>query len=152
DAKIMDTVTFRDEGGAADPFLAVDFGAQPTQIWVAGVPRLESVLRIEDAGKLVVKEDLADRGKSASGFAVRLAIDPEADLVYINNGWAANLRYDGRTGEYAGEKEADGTPKPILGSELCVRSDGMIYRGGTNFSGTIKRLNRDLSDAPLPNA
>jgi hypothetical protein len=147
--KVEDTLTFPQTGGAADPFLAVDFAARPIQIWVAGCPHQESLLRIEDAGKLTIKEDLADRGKLASGFAVRLAVDPEADLVYINNGWAVNLRYNGLTGDYAGELE-DGRPKPIQGSELCVRRDGMIYRGGTNFSGTISRLNRDLSPVPLP--
>jgi hypothetical protein len=147
-AKVLDTLKFPESGGAADPFLAADFNATPTQLWVGGCPRQESLTRIEDIGKLTVKEDLGERGKSASGFAVRLAVDPEADLVYINNGWAANLRYNGITGEYAGELD-DGLPKPILGSELCVRKDGMIYRGGVNYSGTISRLNRDLSPAPL---
>src|SRR5262249_48556418 len=66
--KVEDTLTFPQTGGAADPFLAVDFAARPTQIWVAGCPRQESVLRIEDAGKLTIKEDLAERGKLASGF------------------------------------------------------------------------------------
>jgi hypothetical protein len=147
-AKILDRLTFPDTGGAADPFLAVDFAASPTQLWVAGCAREESLLRIEDSGKLTIKEDLADRGKLATGFAVRLAVDPEADLVYINNGWAVNLRYNGLTGEYAGELKA-GSPTPIRGSELCVRADGMVYRGGINYSGTISRLHRDLSPAPL---
>lgn len=149
DAKVLDRLEFPESGGAADPFLAVDFSATPTQLWVAGCPRQESVTCIEDTGKLTIREDLADRGKIASGFAVRLAVDPEADLVYVNNGWAVNLRYDGRTGSYAGELDKDGTPRPILGSELCVRRDGMIYRGGTNFSGTISRLDRELRPVPL---
>jgi hypothetical protein len=148
DAKVLDTLKFPETGGAADPFLAVDWSATPTQLWVGGAPSQESVTRIIDDGKLTVKEDLAERGKLASGYAVRLAVDPEADLVYINNGWAHNLRYNGLTGEYAGALK-DGLPDPILGSELCVRKDGMIYRGGTNYSGTISRLDRDLKPAPL---
>jgi hypothetical protein len=146
--KVDDTLTFPETGGAADPFLAADFSTTPAQLWVGGCPRQESLTRIVDDGKLIVKEDLVERGKLACGFAVRLAVDPEADLVYVNNGWAANLRYNGLTGEYAGAMR-DGQPEPILGSELCVRRDGMIYRGGTNYSGTISRLDRDLKPAPL---
>ncbi len=148
DAKVLDTLKFPESGGAADPFFAADFSATPTQLWVGGAPRQESLTRVVDDGKLTVMEDLAERGKLASGFAVRLAVDPEADLVYINNGWAANLRYNGLTGEYAGSLK-DGQPDPILGSELCVRKDGMIYRGGVNYSGSFSRLTRDLKAAPL---
>jgi hypothetical protein len=149
-AKVIDTLTFPEKGGSSDPCLAADFGGPRPQLWVSGCPRSESVLRIEDAGdKLTIIEDLADRAKTAAGYAARLAVDPEADLVYINNGWAEHLRYNGLTGEYTGELGADGRPKPIVGSELCVRRDGMIYRSGPTYSGTFSRLNRDLSPAPL---
>jgi hypothetical protein len=149
-AKVVDALEFPEKGGASDPFMAVDFGARPVQIWVSGCPRAESVLRIEDAGKLKVLEDLSDRGRDASGYAVRMAVDPEADLVYVNNGWAEHLRYDGRTGAYAGERDARGAPKPIIGSELCVGHDGTIYRSGPRYSGTMSRLSRDLTPLPLP--
>jgi hypothetical protein len=148
-SKLVDTLVFPESGGAADPFMAVDFSAQPVQIWVSGCPRVESLVRIEDAGKLKIVEDLADRGKTASGFAARLAVDPEADLVYVNDGWANNLRYNGITGAYAGESDAQGRPKPIIGSELCVRADGLIYRGSANYSGKFTRLSRDLTPLPL---
>lgn len=148
-AKVLDRLEFPEQGGASDPFLAVDVSASPVQVWVSGCPREESLLRIEDAGKLKIVEDLAERGKLASGYAARMAVDPEADLVYVNNGWAENLRYNGLTGEYAGEL-ASGRPKPIVGSELCVGPDGMIYRSGSTFSGKMSRLKRDLTPAPLP--
>jgi hypothetical protein len=148
-SKIVDTLAFPESGGGADPFLAVDGSTQPVQIWVSGCPRVESIVRIEDAGKLRIVEDLADRDKTASGFAARLAVDPETDLVYVNDGWAKHLRYNGITGDYAGELDTQGRPKPILGSELCVRQDGVIYRGSATFSGKFTRLNRDLTPAPL---
>jgi hypothetical protein len=148
-AKLLDTLEFPEQGGSPDPFLAVDASANPVQLWVSGCPREESVVRIEDGEKLKIVEDLADRGKQASGFAARMAVDPEADLIYINNGWAENLRYNGLTGEYAGELSG-GRPKPIIGSELCVGRDGTVYRSGSSFSGKMARLKRDLTPAPLP--
>ena len=147
--KIVDRLDFPEKGGGPDPFMAADFSANAVQIWVSGCPRVESLIRIEDAGKLKIVEDLAERGKVASGFAARMAVDPEADLVYINNGWSENLRYNGLTGEYAGEVDATGRPKPIAGSELCVAPDGTIYRSGSNYSGKMSRLKRDLTSAPL---
>lgn len=148
DARLLDTLEFPESGGSSDPFLALDASARPVQLWVSGCPREQSLVRIEDAGKLKIVEDLADRGKLASGFAARMAVDPEADLVYLNNGWAENLRYNGITGEYAGEL-VDGRPKPIVGSELCVGRDGTIYRSGSSFSGKMARLKRDLTPVPL---
>ncbi len=149
-AAAVDRLDFPERGGASDPFMAADFSASPVQVWVSGCARAESLLRIEDGGKLKVAEDLAARGGRSSGFAVRMAVDPEADLVYLNNGWAENLRYSGITGEYAGELDAAGRPKPIVGSELCVARDGTIYRSGSTYSGRMSRLKRDLTPAPLP--
>jgi len=152
------TLTFPDRGGVLDPFLAVDpTGANP-QIWVSGCVREESLLRIEDQGdKLTVVEDLADRpaAKTAAGFACRMDVDREADLVYVHNGWAHILRYNGQTGEYAGPVDKSGRAKPLIGSEFCIRRDGMIYLSGYggnegSFSGPWRRLNRDLTEAPLP--
>jgi DNA-binding beta-propeller fold protein YncE len=150
-SEVVSSLEFPAQGGSADPFLAADFSGEVPQLWLGGCPRTESLLRIRDLGeKLEVIEDLADRGKEASGFAVRLAVDPEADLVYINNGWADNLRYDGITGAYAGPLDEDGNPKSVIGSELAVRRDGMVYAGAPNYSGQFTRLNRDLTPAPFP--
>jgi hypothetical protein len=155
-AKIVDTLAFPERGGASDPFLAGDFCGPSPQLWVSGCAREESVLRIEDhGGKLAIVEDLADRDKAASGFACRMDVDPEADLVYVHNGWGYTYRYNGLTGEYAGAVGKDGRPKPIIGSEFCVRRDGMIYVSGGDYagggySGPWSRLNRDLTPAASP--
>jgi hypothetical protein len=147
---------FPERGGATDPFLAGDFTGPVPQLWVSGCPRQESLLRIEDRNdKLEVVEDLEERAKAAAGFACRLDVDPEADLVYVHNGWAHILRYDGLTGNYAGPLDKDGQPQPLIGSEFCIRRDGMIYLSGRanpggGYSGPFRRLGRDLTPAPLP--
>lgn len=150
-AEMVASMEFPATGGSADPFLAADFSGDTLQLWVAGCPQTESLLRIHDLGtEFKVIEDLADRGRMASGYANRLAVDPEADLVYINNGWADNLRYNGVTGEYAGPVDEDGNPESIIGSELAVRRDGMVYTGAETWHGQFTRLNRDLTPAPFP--
>ncbi|MBM4039228.1 MAG: hypothetical protein FJ290_12010 [Planctomycetes bacterium] len=156
DAKVVATLQFSERGAAQDPFLVGDFTGQAPQLWLSGCPRENSLLRIEDKGdKLEAAEDLADRDKLAAGFACRLDVDAEADLAYVHNGWGYILRYSGLTGEYAGPLDKDGRPKPIIGSEFCLRRDGMVYLSGNDyagggFSGPWRRLNRDLTPAPLP--
>jgi hypothetical protein len=153
--KVAATLSFP-KSPPADPFMAVDLTGDRPQIWLSGASRTESLLRIADRGDdLVVLEDLADRGRTASGFAVRIDVDPEADLVYVNNGCGQIRRYDGITGAYAGKTGRDGAPEPISGSEFCVRRDGMVYVSGDDnlgggFSGPFSRLHRDLTPAPLP--
>ncbi|MCG3178380.1 MAG: hypothetical protein BIFFINMI_00707 [Phycisphaerae bacterium] len=154
-AKAVDTLELPDRGGSSDPFLAGDFSGDTPQLWIGGAPRGESILRVQDVdGKLKAVEDLADRGRLAPGFACRLDVDPEKDLVYTHNGWARILRYDGLTGQYAGELDKAGHPQPIIGSEFCIRRDGMIYLSGSEnagggYSGAWRRLTRDLKPAPL---
>lgn len=138
--------------------LAGDFSGPTPQLWLTDgaapytpeIPRF-NLFRIEEKnGTLMVAENLAERGKTAAGFAVRMDVDPETDLVYINNGWGETRRYNGLTGEYAGKLSQNGEPEMILGSELCVRRDGMVYvSGGDGYSGPWSRFNRDLSPAPL---
>ncbi|KKK75782.1 hypothetical protein LCGC14_2870290, partial [marine sediment metagenome] len=112
-AKAVDTLTFPERSGACDVFLAGDFTGPTPRLWVSGCPREGSLIRVEDkGGKLTIAEDLADRGRMAPGFAVRIDVDPENDLVYIHNGWAHILRYNGLTGEYAGQRDKAGRPKP----------------------------------------
>ncbi|MGQ9661863.1 MAG: SMP-30/gluconolactonase/LRE family protein, partial [Kiritimatiellia bacterium] len=150
------TLTFPERGGSSDPFLAGDFGGAEPQLWVGGCPRECSILRVADRGdRFEIVEDLADRDKTAAGFACRLDVDREADLVYVHNGWAWIYRYNGVTGEYAGEVDKDGRPKPIIGSEFCIRRDGVIYLSGSDnpgggYSGPWWRLTRDLKELPLP--
>jgi len=142
-------------------WLAGDFSGPAPQLWVADAPKGYSqeiargnLFRIEEKNdRLELAEDLAERGNTAAGSACRLDVDPEADLVYVHNGWGRNLRYNGLTGEYADKLGKDGQPELINGAELCVRRDGTIYRSGGNedlrWSGPWHRLNRDLSPAPL---
>lgn len=155
-ARVVARLDLTDRGGATDPFLAADLSGKAPQLWVSGCPRSESLLRIADTGQaLEIVEDLADRGKTAAGFACRMDVDPEADLVYVHNGWAYILRYNGLSGEYAGQLDKDGRARPIVGSEFAVRRDGMIYLSGSDnagggYSGPWRRLTRDLAEAPLP--
>jgi sugar lactone lactonase YvrE len=141
--------------------LAVDGSGETPQLWVADASEPYSselergnLLRIEEQdGGLRIAEDLAERGKAAAAVAARMAVDKDADLVYLHDGYGAYLRYDGRSGEYAGQVDAKGQPQPIMGSELCVRRDGMIYVSGAttgSYGGPWIRLNRDLNPAPLP--
>ena len=65
-------------------------------------------------------------------FAPHVLVDRQADLVYVHNGWGHILRYNGLTGEYAGPLGKDGRPKPLVGSEFCIRRDGMVYRSRGN--------------------
>ena len=155
-ASVVWSLTFPERGGSSDPFLAGDFGATEPQLWVGGCPRECSVLRVADRGdRFEIVEDLADRDKTAAGFACRLDVDREADLVYVHNGWAWIYRYDGRSGQYAGQLDKDGRPRPIIGSEFCIRRDGAIYLSGSDnpgggYSGPWRRLTRDLAEFPLP--
>jgi len=144
--------------GRGGVWLAGDFSGPAPQLWVADAPApytpeiaRGNLLRIEEKnGKLELAEDLAERGKNAAGFAMRIDVDPETDFVYINNGWSETRRYSGLTGEFAGKLGKSGQPEMILGSELCVRRDGMVYvSGGAGYAGPWSRLNRDLSPAPL---
>ena len=152
-ASVVDTLTFPERGGASDPFLSGDFSDATPRLWLSGCPREQSLLKIEDRNnKLTIVEDLADRDETAAGFACRLDVDPAADLVYVHNGWAWIYRYNGLTGEYAGQLDKDGRPTPIIGSEFCVRRDGAIYlsgydNAGGGYSGPWSRLNRDLTPA-----
>jgi DNA-binding beta-propeller fold protein YncE len=144
--------------GRGGTYLAGDFSGAAPQLWVADAPApytpeiaRGNLLRIEEKnGKLEMAEDLAERGKTAAGFAMRIDVDQEADLVYINNGWSETRRYNGLTGEYAGKLAKNGHPEMVIGSELCVRRDGMVYvSGGGGYAGPWERFNRDLSPAPL---
>jgi sugar lactone lactonase YvrE len=152
EAKPVATLDLKHAGGR----LAGDFSGPAPQLWVAaGDQRDPALLRIEEKnGKLEVAENLFERGNTASGFAIRMDVDPEADLVYIHDGWGWSIRYNGLTGEYAGKPGKDGQPAMISASELCVRRDGVIYLSGEDyegggFDGPWRRLNRDLSPAPL---
>ncbi|MHC4914217.1 MAG: NHL repeat-containing protein [Planctomycetota bacterium] len=149
-AKVTATLNFPASAPRGEPFVAADITGKVPQIWVSGAPRGGSLLRIEDRGaKLEVVEDLADRGKTAAGFAVRMDVDVEKDLVYVHNGWGQIRRYDGVSGEYAGKLGKDGRPVPIIGSEFCVRRDGTVYVSGHDgqggWAGPWKKFKRDLT-------
>src|SRR5262245_43708558 len=86
-AKALITHTFNsnpDAWSAKIP-IALDLSGPVPQIWVCygGLTRIE-----ERGGKFSVLENVDDRGKLASGSAIRIDVDPEAELVYVNNGWS----------------------------------------------------------------
>jgi hypothetical protein len=143
-AKVVSEIKFP-VGGDPDVFLAADFTGPAPQLWVANCPSGGAVLRIEDKdGKLVIAENLADRGKKGDlGWACRIDVDPEADLVYVYDGRSGIVRYNGLTGERDGS---------LVASEYCVRRDGVVYVSGTDggYSGGWSCLGRDLKPAPLP--
>ncbi len=154
--KVVATLKLPAPATGADPHLALDPTGPAPRLWLSGGARPESLLCIEDrGGKLEIVGDLADRGKAAAGFACRMDVDPEAELVYIHNGWAQTRRYNGLSGDYAGKLGKEGLPAPIIGSEMCVRRDGMVYVSGHEgqgggWEGPYSRFNRDLTPAPLP--
>jgi hypothetical protein len=145
------TLPFLGRFTAGRPFIALDTTGKIPQVWVSGGARSQSLLRIEDrGGELEVLEDLADRGKTAAAFAVRMDVDAEKDLVYIANSYGHIRRYDGTTGKYAGKLGKDGLPEPITGSEFCIRRDGTIYVSGADRSGGYSgkawnKFKRDLT-------
>jgi streptogramin lyase len=65
-----------------------------------------------------VRSVLADRDKTATGFACRMDVDPTSDLVSIHNGWA----YNKRCGPHQQTFVQHNTMRyliPILGALLC---------------------------------
>jgi hypothetical protein len=140
DAKVLDTLKIN---LGADAFMVGDFSGPVPRLWLG----TEAPVCIEDrGGKLVEAESLGTKTGTAAGFACRMDVDPEADLVYLHNGQGTIRRYSGLTGDFSGT---------LLASEFCVRRDGMVYLsgsdyGGGGFSGPWRRVNRDLSPVPLP--
>jgi len=114
-------------------------------LWIAGGG---SLICVQDAGdSLEVRETaFKPRPTSQNDFA-RLAVDPEREEVYTNDGVSHFWRYDGNTGK-GGPLLRDG--KPFRGVDLAVGRDGLLYvRTGTGYSGPLERYSRDLQPAFL---
>ncbi len=114
-------------------------------LWLAGGGGL---LCVRDAGeKFEVLQTKFAPGPVGQQEFSRIAVDPVRDDVYVSNGVNELYRYNGLTG--GGEQLArDG--KPLLGVDLAVGYDGLLYvRTGASYSGPLERYNRDLTPAPM---
>ena len=84
-------------------------------------PSGQGLLRVEDRGdKLVLTKDAFDRDHDAPGFVGNLAVDREADLVYVTDTREKVYRYDGRSGRGGAVK--------LSASLLAVGPGGKIVR------------------------
>jgi hypothetical protein len=115
-------------------------------LWLAGQGKNSdgTLLRVEDQGKLVVTSDaLLNRDGRAITFVGYMAVDREAELVYVTRSGGTVWRYHGETGE--------GGPLEIKAVDLAVGPGGDIYTWGTSgsYDGPIARFTRDLKPSPL---
>jgi hypothetical protein len=104
---------------------------------------------VEDKGTAfeIVATDFAPRPDAQLDWS-RLAVDPDRDEVYANNGTSLTFRYDGKTGQ-GGLLRKNG--KTFYCVDMAIGYDGLLYlRTGNSFSGPLERYTRDLDPAPFP--
>jgi hypothetical protein len=137
------------DGTVGGAFTIDESGKSPV-LWLAGHRDQQAqdstrLLRVEDRGeKLVVTGDkFLNSALNAISFVSYLAIDREAELVYVTRGGEKVWRYDGETGK--------GGLLSIKAVDLAVGRDGTVYTWGTSgsYSGPLARYTRDLKPAPL---
>ena len=121
EAKVVAELAMKRRGNVE---LTVDPRRRPTVLWVlapAKNPSGQGLLRVEDRGEaLAVTKDAFGRHPNALSFAGNLAVDRQADLVYVTDTRGKVCRYDGRTGR--------GGPVKLAASLLAVGPDGEIVR------------------------
>jgi hypothetical protein len=119
-------------------------GGKPV-LWIAGG---DAMICVEDKGEAfeIVETAFKPRPDAQLDWS-RLAVDPERDEVYANNGTSLTFRYDGKTGE-GGLLRKSG--KPFYCVDMAVGYDGLLYmRTGNSFTGPLERYTRDLEPAPF---
>src|SRR5262249_8159709 len=126
----------------------IDESGKSPVLWLAGHRDKQDstgLLRVEDRGdELVITGDkYLNANPDSIGFVSYLAIDREAELVYVTRGGEKVWRYDGDTGK--------GGLLSIKAVALAIGRDGMVYTWGTSgsYSGPLARFTRELKPAPL---
>ncbi|HUT33133.1 MAG TPA: hypothetical protein VNE39_06630 [Planctomycetota bacterium] len=120
-------------------------GGKPV-LWIAGG---ETMICVQDTGAAFepVETALKPRPDAQLDWS-RLAVDPERDEIYANNGTSLLFRYDGRTGQ-GGLLRKGG--KPFYCVDMAVGYDGSLcLRTGNSFAGPLERYTRDLEPLPFP--
>ena len=124
-------------------------------LWLAGNVPLDKktgdggvassqLLRVEDRGAqfVVTGDKFLNRDPSAITFVSYMAVDREAELVYVTRSGTVVWRYDGETGK--------GETLPIKAVDVAIGPGGDIYTWGTgSYEGPIARFGRDLKPKPL---
>lgn len=119
-------------------------------LWLAGQGKESErdtgkLLRVEDQGvKLIVTGDkFLNRDEQAITFVGYMAVDREAELVYVTRSGGTVWRYHGETGT--------GGPLPIKAVDVAIGPGGDIYTWGTSgsYEGPLARFHRNLKPAPL---
>jgi DNA-binding beta-propeller fold protein YncE len=129
----------------ATPRMSLAAGEKKTVVWISGMPG--GVMQVEDKGReFALAGDLQSRCADALGNADRIAVDPEANLVYINDAWGNFRRFNGLTGA-GGEVIKLESGKSA--TDLAIGPGGMIYAQiDQGYSGPLFRYTRDLQPAP----
>jgi len=122
----------------------IDARRKPTVLWVlapAKNPSGQGLLKVADRGdRLVVTRDAFDRDHEALAFAGNMAVDREADRVYVTDTRGTMCRYDGRTGR--------GGPVKLGASLLAVGPGGTIVRV-EGWRSSLATYTRDLKSLPV---
>jgi hypothetical protein len=137
-------------GGA---FTLDEMGKAPV-LWLAGNVPLDKkatdgvttskLVRIEDRGEqlVVTGDQFLNRDANAISFVGYMAVDREAELVYVTRSGTVVWRYHGETGK--------GETLPIKAVDVAIGPGGDIYTWGTgSYQGPIARFGRDAQPKPL---
>lgn len=148
-AKLVATMKLEGTVGGA---MTLDESGKVPVLWLAGHAEQMKhdstrLLRVEDRGdELVAGTDrYLNTDPAAISFVSYLAIDREAELLYVTRGGEKVWRYDGETGK--------GGLLPIKAVDVAIGHDGTVYAWGTDggYHGPLARYGRDLKPAPLAN-
>jgi hypothetical protein len=127
------------------PQMAVVAGKR-TVIWLSGIDAAGGLVSLEDQGSKFAPMKNVFTRSARIGAYVRMAVDPAREEVYVNDGGATVVRYNGETGEVNGSLGA---------GDVAVGYDGLIYAriapnstNGSSFSGPLERLDHDFKPAP----
>ncbi|MSU77416.1 MAG: hypothetical protein EXS16_04885 [Gemmataceae bacterium] len=150
DAKIVAEMSLAGTIGGA--YTLDETGKLPV-LWLAGnVPldkkiaevTVSKLVRIEDRGEqlVVTGDQFLNRDANAIGFVSYMAVDREAELVYVTRSGTLVWRYHGETGK--------GETLPIKAVDIAIGPGGDIYAWGTgSWEGPIARYGRDAQPKPL---
>jgi sugar lactone lactonase YvrE len=140
-AKIVAELTMKTRGNLES---TIDARRKPTVLWVLAPganPSGQSLLRVEDRGDtLAVVSDAFDRDHEAMSLAGNMAVDREADLVYVTDTCGKVFRYDGRTGRGGSVK--------LSATLLAVGPKGRIVRVA-GWRSSLAGYTRELKPLPV---
>ena len=142
------------ETANANAWLALTVKDGRTGVWLAALKhgdgrqdRADLTRYEEKEGTFAATAALHERDPDALGQHDTLAVDPATEEVYINNDYSTMYRFHGLTGEGGPLRKV----RPdFFATEVALGRDGLLYaRTGSDYSGPLERLTRELKPAPL---